>query len=87
MAKGKIACFEQFLLLSQCIKKLFAQDASTSGKGLNWFSLTDTKGRVLYYFLKILFDMSRLTLVASCKTAVATFCNKTNFKTVLHKAV
>ena len=30
MAKGDIACFEQFLLLSQCFQKLAAAEASES---------------------------------------------------------
>ena len=39
VAKGEIACFEQFLLLSQCFQKTCAadvqmcQNASTGGKG------------------------------------------------------
>ena len=40
MAKGEIACIEQFLLLTQCFQKSYAADeleiwnASTSGKVL-----------------------------------------------------
>ena len=34
VAKGEIARFEQFLLLSQCFQKSCATDACTGGKGL-----------------------------------------------------
>ena len=52
MAKGEIACFEQFLLLSQCFQKSSASEASKSVYMLERVNLVYQFSWVLFFQLE-----------------------------------